>query len=349
MKVLLLHEMSGVHTELRDGLRRIGVDADIATHGDGWKQYPSDIHLGSIKYGIKSHISKAFNQINLIRRLSRYDVIQVISPNPFYRPLSHILEKLAFSGNQKKIYIAAGSDAIYRKKIRDLNYYPPHDWFSNKKEFSHLKNMIKSFDHIIPVCWEYEYCMQKEGFDVEKIMPFPVNLEKNTPKGTNTNGKIKVFHPLNRDNLNFDFKGTLLIQTAFKELNEKYGDIAEFICAGGMSSTEYSTLTDSVDIIVDQAYSYSYGMSATYGLAKGKVVLSGMEPIIRTGNYYEKCPIINILPSVEDIKFKIEKLILNRCEIVRISDASRDFAEKFHCHLKVAEKFAMLYKNSNTT
>lgn len=344
MKILLLHEMSGVHTELRDGLRKIGVDADIATYGDGWKKYPSDIYLGSTGPGIKSNISRALNQVNLVRRLSKYDVIQILSPKPFYRPLSYILESLAFAGNQKKIYMAAGSDAIYRNHIRQLNYYPPHDWFENKKEYSHLNRMLKKFDSIVPVCWEYKYCMQKEGFDVDKIMPFPINLEKNIPRGVGVNAKIKVFHPLNRDNLNFDFKGTLLIRAAFNELTDKYGDVAEFICAGGMSSTDYSTLTDGVDIIVDQAYSYSYGMSAAYGLAKGKVVLSGMEPIVRPGNYYKKCPIINILPSVEDIKIKIEKLIVNRYEIARISEASRDFAENFHCHLKVAEKFIKLYK-----
>jgi len=39
MKVLLLHEMSGVHTELKKGLLAIGVEAQIATFGDGWKSY----------------------------------------------------------------------------------------------------------------------------------------------------------------------------------------------------------------------------------------------------------------------------------------------------------------------
>lgn len=65
MKVLLSHEMSGVHAELKNGLSKISVQADIATHGDGFKKIKSDIGLGSIDESITSHLQRVKNQVLL--------------------------------------------------------------------------------------------------------------------------------------------------------------------------------------------------------------------------------------------------------------------------------------------
>lgn len=345
MKILLLHEMSGVHTELKNGLIKLGVHVDIATYGDGWKKYKSDIHLGKTDPSISSHIERLLRQTLLINRIKSYDVIQLISPNPFYRPISPILEKLIFNNDRKIVYIAAGSDAIYRKYVKQLKYYPPHNW-EESHNYRDLKNMLELIDHVVPVCWEYEYCMQQAGVETEPLMPFPIDLSRFHPKKLATNKKIVIFHPLNRTDLRYDFKGTLIIQKAFERLRKKHGDAAEFICAGGMPHSEYEKLTERVDIIVDQAYSYSYGMSAAYGLANGKVVLSGMEERARV-MHYTSSPIINIKPDVDDIENKIDALIRNRKQIQHIGEQSRAFAEAFHCNLKVAERFLEIYNKAN--
>ena len=326
MKILLLHEMSGVHTELKDGLAKLGVKADIATYGDGWKKYKSDIHLGTIQPNIKSHIERLWRQSLLTKRLKSYSVIQLISPNPFYRPISPFLENIVFNGDRKLIYIAAGSDAIYRQHVKQLKYFPPHNW-QESHNYHKLDSMLRSFNHVVPVCWEYEYCMQSAGIKTEPLMPFPIDLTRFTPKKLATGQKIIIFHPLNRTDLRYDFKGTLIIQKAFETLRQKHGDIAEFICAGGMPHSEYERLTESVDIIVDQAYSYSYGMSAAYGLANGKVVLSGMEEQAKSLHYAES-PVINIKPEVDDIVTKIDELLTDRKKIQLIGEQSRAFAEK---------------------
>ena len=346
MKVLLLHEMSGVHTELKHGLQCLGVDARIATYGDGWKNYKSDVDLGGIRPGFRSHVERLFKQASNIGNFKAFDVIQLISPNPFYRPASRLLEKLIFPGDKKLVYIAAGSDAIYRKHVRSLDYYPPHDWFEKNNELERLKKMLQPFHTIIPVCWEYKYSMEKAGFSPTEVMPFPINIKKQNFQPLGRSGKIRFFHPLNRDNLNFDFKGTHLIRQAFAELAEKYSDVAEFSCAGGMSHEKYDVITDEVDVIVDQAYSFSYGMSAAYGLAKGKIVLSGLEGLAKDCSYYENSPVINIKPSVEDIKEKIESLLSRRIELAVLGEASRYFAEKYHDHVSVAERFLKIYKRS---
>lgn len=344
MKILLLHEMSGVHTELRSGLRAIGVDVDMATYGDGWKKFKTDIFIGNTS-GRFSVFERILRQITYANNFKSYDVIQFISPNPFSRPLDTILTKYIFSGSSRVIYVAAGSDAVYRKHVRSLPYHPPHDWFDNVKEYSRFSSLLDYVDKIIPVCHEYKYAMEKDGRECEKIIPFPVDISKHVFNQVGNNRKIRFFHPLNRDHYDqYDFKGTRIIKEVFNIMQSRYSDVAEFLMVGGLPHEEYSRLTDTVDVIVDQLYSMSYGMSATYGLVKGKVVISGLEEIVKSGTHYAHCPVINVRPSKEDLIDKIESLIINRAKIHGLSDDSRSFATEWHDHKKVASMFLRNYK-----
>ena len=346
MKILLLHEMSGVHTELRDGLMQIGINAQIATFRSLVRAYPTDINIGRAGKGTLANLERLFLQLKNIKNYNQFDVIQTISPNPFYRPISALVEKLVLNQGKRYIYVAAGSDAIYRKHVRNLEYFPPHDWFERGNSYKKCCEFINNFSEVIPVCWEYKYCMHKAGFSTTDIVPFPVNISNHQVK-RNSGKKIKFFHPINRDpNLPFDIKGTKIIKSVFDELKNKYSKYAEFVMQGNLSHKDYSALTDDVDVIVDQTYSYTYGMSAVYGMAKGKVVLSGLEPIARETGHYRDCPVINIKPDKLDISQKIEMLIQNRSEMKRIAEESRAFAEKHHNHMSVAAIFAEIYSRS---
>ncbi len=349
MKVLLLQEMSGVHTELRKALREMNMQADIATLGDFFKGYNSDINLGNPGIGYKNAANRFYQQIKNIGNFKKYDIIQSISPAPYISFLDSIIDDFA-TKNNKKVFIAAGSDPIYLNFVRELDYFPPHihfDRWTDEERQIHYKKFIKklknSYNKIVPVCWEYKYAMQKAGLKPEDVIAFPIDTNKNKPVKKD-NQKIKVFHPLNRTDLNYDFKGTLLIQKAFENLAIKYPEV-EFISKGNMTHTEYNKFTDNVDIIVDQCYSYSYGMSAAYGLAKGKIVLSGLEDIVKQEKHYAECPVINIKPTVEDIVEKLEKLLQQREKITQLSDESRCFAEKYHDSIKVAKKYLELYQS----
>jgi len=343
MRVLLLHEMSGVHTELRAGLRAIGIDADIATYGDGWKKLPSDIYLGKTT-GRFSFLERAANQFKNARKFRNYDVIQLLSPNPFTRPFDGFLNKYILDGGAKTIYIAAGSDAVYRKHVRSLPYYPPHDWYENDAEYKRINSVLEFSDVIVPVCYEYKYAMERDGRKCGELMPFPIDISKHKFKLAGKSNKIRFFHPLNRDNFEqYDFKGTKIIKKVFDDLSVKYSDVAEFYMRGGLPYDEYLKLTDSVDVIVDQLYSMSYGMSAAHGLAKGKVVVSGLEGMVKENTYYNSCPVINSQPDEESLRGVIEDLILNKVKISIISEESRVYAEKNHDYKKVAHLYLNIY------
>ncbi|MDG1102909.1 MAG: hypothetical protein P8N75_05980 [Ascidiaceihabitans sp.] len=345
MRVLLLHEMSGVHTELKAGLIEIGIDTKIATFGDGWKKYRSDISLGLPSGIANGAINKIHSQIKLLKSLNEFDVVQSIAPIPFFSPLNQQFQAVAANQVDKFFYIAAGSDAIYRKHVRSLPYYPPHDWYENIRAYKNLDRSLRRSSGIIPVCYEYEYCMKKDGRNPQQTTPFPINISKHKSSKLATERKLKIFHPLNRLDPQNDFKGTSIIKCVFDRLSLKYSDVAEFIILGGLPHEEYSKLTDGVDIIVDQLNSMSYGMSAAYGLAKGKVVLSGLEKMTRNVEHYGQCPVINVIPDADDLFEKIEALIIDRSRIRMIGEHSRSYARQFHDHIKVATKFAKLYQS----
>jgi glycosyltransferase involved in cell wall biosynthesis len=344
MKVLLLQEMSGVHTELKKGLIKQGVHVELATLGQHFRKYKTDLFLGTEKKDKISSIQRAIIQLYNIPKLKSFDVIQTISPQPFHKGVSKLIENLVFDQGKKLIYIAAGSDEIYRKHVQELDYWPEHSEYGSEAGYEKLKKKLSNFSEIIPVCWEYRYAMQKAGFDPQDIIPFPIDVKSQKYSPFKKDKRIKVFHPLNRTNWKGnDFKGTEFILKAFQKLEKKYKGKVEFIVKGGMTSIEYDKFTDDVDIIVDQTSSYSYGMSAAYGLAKGKVVLSGLEAITQTGHYSE-APVINLKPDPKFIVHEIEKLLEDRDKITAISEKSREFAENYHDSEKVAKEYLKYYK-----
>lgn len=342
MRVLLLHEMSGVHTELKRGLRALGVDARIATFGDGFKRYDTDFRLGTADPGALAAAGRVWRQLSSVPAFRRFDIVQSISPDPFFRPIGPLLDRLVFEDRSRCVYVAAGSDAIYRRHVCELRYQPPHAWFDDPVRYRQLRRRLARFGHVVPVCWEYHHAMRRAGLAPTPVVPFPVDLSRHPCRPPARSGKLKIFHPLNRSNLAFDFKGTRLIQQAFERLGRQYGDVAEFVCAGGMDHASYDALTNDMDVIVDQAFSYGYGMSAAYGLAKGKVVLSGMETEAREG-IYAQCPVVNLLPDVDDIVHKLEALILDRAATTARGEASRAFAEAHHDHVAVARAYLRIY------
>lgn len=341
--------MSGVHTELKKGLSNNGTSAHVATLGDSYRKYESDVYMGNPGRGYINALRRVFQQIKNIQKFQNYDIIQSISPSPYISVLDNLIDDY-LTKNNKKVFMAAGSDPVYLKFVRELDYFPPHihfDRWTDEERNIHYNKFIKklknSYNKIVPVCWEYKYAMQKAGLNPEGVIPFPIDIVKNIPT-KNRNKKIKVFHPLNRTDLNYDFKGTLIIQKAFENLQKKFPDVV-FISKGNMSHKEYNEFTDDVDIIVDQCNSYSYGMSSAYGLAKGKVVLSGLEDITKEETHYAECPIINIKPNVAHIEEELEKLLIQRSLISQLSEESRSFAEKYHDSAKVAQKYLELYQS----
>jgi glycosyltransferase involved in cell wall biosynthesis len=81
-------------------------------------------------------------------------------------------------------------------------------------------------------------------------------------------------------------------------------------------------------------------MNGLMALAMGKTLVSGGEPeMYRLLGEESNKPIVNVLPSDEDIFNKLEYIVLNRDKLPQWSAAGRLFVEKRHNYRNVASQY----------
>jgi glycosyltransferase involved in cell wall biosynthesis len=343
MKVLLLHEFSGVHNELQAGLRAIGIDATTANFGDDFRRFPSDIYIGNTDRSHWGSVRRAAHQVGLVGVLRGYDVIQSITASVFNPLASWFLEAAVLKNKaQSYIYLAASGDAVYRKHVRSFQYSPVLDWYERPAQLRREMRVLGCARRIVAGAWDYLEVYRREGY-ASKFIPFPVMTSKVQFHEIAQRPRLRVLHPLNRV-AGDDYKGTSHILAAFRRLESKFGRDVEFLAVGGLPFSEYMALADSCDVIVDQAYTMSYGMSAIYAMAQGKVVLSGKETATEELGCYADSPVINIQPSVDQIVARLEELLDQRSRLRELGFRSRQFAERYHDAIVVAEQYADVYR-----
>jgi hypothetical protein len=98
-------------------------------------------------------------------------------------------------------------------------------------------------------------------------------------------------------------------------------------------------------MIVDQSLYYEYVVNALYTMALGKVVLCGNVKECQSKLKRFDIPIINIKHYIEDKILKLDFLILNKEEIIKINIKSREFVDNFHSSDKMAKKYVGLWQN----
>lgn len=344
MRILLLGEFSGFYNNLKDGLIGLGNEVDLISSGDGWKA------IGGSSYKIFSNyenkyvrfLESMYLQNKNLDRLSNYDIVQFVQPNIFgvqFNRNIRIMKKLK-ENNSKLFLSVAGSHYYVYKTTLNLRY----SYFEESAKGSKLakvkyrnnnEDVLDIVDGIIPITYTYAEAYRLHE-KLLKTIPLPLNVDKIKfiPQKVD-GGRLKIFHGLNRE----EEKGTRYIRKAMLRLKENYPNDVEILIDGRMPLDKYLKVLEESNIVVDQALSYEYGMNAVYSMAMGKVVLSGNEPECQQEFGRTDIPVINILPSADDIYNKLEKLVLDKKSIVEIGEKSRIFVEDFHNHVKVAKQY----------
>ncbi len=354
MKVLLFNEYSGVHKNLKEGLARLGYeDVHIASAGDGWKKIESDICLS---WNGRNAAEKIINYVHSLLKIAKmidYDILQFISPFYFRSSLlcNEYVFKYLIQRNSKSFLYASGCSSIYYEIANSRLSYAPCPAckrtdqekgvcrFENEDSRAWNYRFMDQIDGIIPSMYEYAEGVRNDPKTCRTI-PLPINTDNICYKENVTQGKLVIFHGMNR----VGFKGTPIIERALKQLKQKYPNDIDVIVDGQMPLNDYLRVIERANVIVDQVNSYSYGMNAIYSMALGKVVLSGCEKECLAELGLEEAPIINILPDEKDIITKIESLIESRQNIIQLGAASRAFVERIHHYVKVAEQFSNLWR-----
>jgi glycosyltransferase involved in cell wall biosynthesis len=355
MKILLLGDYSSLHLTLKKSLNLLGHKTFLVSNGDGFKKIGGyDLLIPNSKNILVLYFQRILFLFFSLKKLKNYDIVQLINPNIFGGlkfGFNQYILKYTYKNNNKLFLAACGTDYyVYKSRLEfrynpydthvklDLNNFNPY----TKKSYINNNDLVVNLvNKIIPSMYSY-YLPYTWSNKLAESVPLPIGLDKiNLISQVFQNGKISIFHGLNRPG----FKGTYYIIEAMEKIQKKYPDKVEIIIDGKIPIDKYLKLMDKVNIIVDQCLSYDYGMNALYGMAKGKVVLSGNE--IESQNHFKRSniPVINILPSVEDIFNKLEFLILNPNKIIEIGQNSRLFVEDFHDSIKIAKEYLKIWSS----
>lgn len=367
MKILIIGEYSGFAKNLKNGLEQLGHEAMVFHEGDGWKK----INLGDNSFsfpltnfiftGINIRgswrVKKIYYYFRFKKKISEYkkyfDGVLIINPH-FIRKKGELAPRFSLNDlkyiikNNAKVFLSAcGDDYVYVKfkpkfRYRDLNK-TLEKYFLAKKRVYHFEQLLQNIDGVIPVMCDYaipyrDYA-SKKNINVLETIPLPI-CSKQLEYCNEIRNKIVIFHGINRES-----KGTEIIIEALNYIKEKYSDKVEVIIDGHLPLEDYLKLIKRVNIVIDQTYSYAYGMNALYSMALGKTVLSGNEPESSIEFGVEEIPVINILPVVDDIIEKLEILIRNPNKIIETGKKASDFVETVHEAKIIAGKYVEVFNN----
>jgi hypothetical protein len=345
VKVLLVGEFSGVHTNLRLGLLKLGIKARLLADGDGYRSFPSDHKINPFRGSFTGKVLNIINMLINIKNFINYDIVQFISPFAlpwyfYYFGIFHIL----FNRNKRIVYYACGTDPAFLKSKRMLKYHP----FDNEKSHeypNYNKYQLKVYDWFIQnvniiIPSNYTYSIGYRG-NYNSTHPILLPGKNERPNiNISQNEKIVIIYGITRKN----FKGSYHIEKALQDLHNKYHGRVEIKIIEKLSFNEYYSFIQQADILIDQCKSYDYGMNAVFALENGLIVFSGAETSATHFLKLKSCPVINITPDDSQIFNEIEKVILEGRENIECRKIfSRKFAHQYHDNLMVAQKFITEY------
>lgn len=365
MKVLLLGEYSNVHWTLAQGLRALGHSVTVASDGDSWKNYPRDIDLHRKSTGKTDTLDFLFRMARALPFMRGYDVVQLINPVflelcperlfPIYRFLRRHNRKVFLGAFGMDYYwVKAGLDCqTYRYSDfnigTEVRMNPDNDrfiaeWLNGPK--GELNRYIADdCDGIVSGLYEYDACYRPHFPEKTQFIPFPIDLSEITPRIPHPETKrTRFFIGIQRKR--DAYKGTDIMYKALVKLATRYPDRIEIVKAESVPFAQYNRMMDHSDVLLDQLYSYTPAMNALCAMAKGLVVVGGGEE----ENYdilgeKELRPIVNVLPSFDDVYARLEELILHPEDIARRAAESMQYVRRHHDHRKVAERYVAFWKS----
>lgn len=376
MKILLVGEYSRLHNSLKEGLLALGHQVTLVSTGDDFKGYPSDVLLkrkfdSGISKKMKIGLFKLFKiditSISLKNQFFQhkekfqgFDIVHFINESPLGILPKYEKQIISFLSekNKKLFLLSCGTDytsvkyafdkkfrysiftPFFEKKISQKDFFPTLKYLN--PEYKDLHNFIfEKVEGIIAS--DLDYHIPLEGHKKYLgLIPNPVNTDKLQFNSLSIEGKIIIFHGINR--ANYFKKGNDYFELALERIQKKYPSKVEIISVENIPYSEYIEKYNSAHIILDQVFAFDQGYNALEAMAKGKVVFTGAETeFMEYYNLTEKVA-LNALPDTEDITAELENLILNPDRIERIGKNARSFIEREHDYIDVASLYIQTWK-----
>ncbi len=350
MRVLLVGEFSGFHINLKRGLKAIGVDCTLAANGDAWKKIDgADFKLYTEPRNtvLSKTIHKIIEAYLRRRRLYGYDIVQIIDPRIFHSYIAIPMFK-AIRKHNKKVFVSVPGDCFsefevykagkFKYSIFDDNPTLCKIYDGKTKASQRLKEqeeyIYNHVDGIIPILYEYAVGVRNRKNTLDTI-PMPFDCSKVEYHPNIVKDRIVIFHGIIRETT----KGSKYIREALKIIEERHPDEVEVVIDGRMPLNDYLKLLQRVNILVDQCKEQGYSMNALYGMAEGKIVMSGASEDSTKELKLAYCPVVHIEPNVDQIVHQLEYLISKKDSFVQMGETSRKFVEEYHDCKRIAQHY----------
>lgn len=356
MRILLIGEYSGFYRSLKFGLKELGHEVLHISAGDGWKALDSDILISNKFSGRKAFLDIYAKYIYHVLQNRNFDFVLLINPFIVSQKFgsNDILVELLSKLNGKIILSVAGDDYFVDKLWATPDSSPlGYTWVQDSLKYDHpnylevyqreaSKNwntkILKKVAGVIPT--SYEYYKAYAGLH-ERVEMIPLPFVMNNLKQLNFEEDLSilnVFHGINRAGA----KGSHYILQAKEIIESKYPSDFNFSIVEKVPYAEYLNTFDNCHLFFDQVNSSYTGYNGLEGLAKNKIVLGGAEEAALSlmGTTSEKCPVVNIIPNVDDIVNKL--LVLketDKDELYRRMAEGRSYLEKYHDAIMIAKKY----------
>ncbi len=379
MNILLVGEYSRLHNSLKEGLLALGHEVTLVSTGDAFKSFPSDILLKrkydsgitkKVKIGLYRLFGLDITSLSLKKqffqqkeKFKRFDFVQLINESSLGILPKYEEEIISFlkKNNEKLFLLSCGTDYIsvkygFEKKFRYSIFNPFFEGKVSEKDFysvlKYLKPEYKDLHNFVfenatgILASDLDYDIPLQGnVKYFGLIPNPVNTEKLKFKSISSDEKIVIFHGINRTN--YFKKGNDYFEMALEKIQQKYSEKVSIIAVEDIPYSEYIEKYNSAHILLDQVFAYDQGYNALEAMAKGKVVFTGAETeFLEHYNLREDEVCINALPDVKYLFEKLEDLILNPEKLASISVNARDFIEREHNYISVANKYLEVWRNS---
>lgn len=352
MKVLLLGEFSGLHDNLAKGLRYHDIDVTTASFGDGWKKILSDYDWSCNINGLTGRGISFLKAFKDVRKLTDYDVVQIISPvlvPPKFNILNNLLIKFLSKNNNKLFLVGAGASErnnIINDFYRESYIYPDfyhaiksvsngYLWSETAQGIKYNENLHNIIAGYIPIMYEYAEPYRQINFNkLKKTIQIPF-INNNRFSFKKLQGrKLRVFHGLSGRRAKL--KGSDIIVPVMEDLSGKFGKHVDFISQGGLPLNQYLDCLNAADVVIDQAYAVSYGINAVHAMSLGKVVMGGGQKEFLNEFNLESSPVVSFFPSAKSIYSVLDQLLSESHLIEDKSLSSYNFVNDFHDGRKVA-------------
>jgi hypothetical protein len=350
MKFTLVGDYSGLHSALKTGLESLGHSAFLISDGDLRKNLTADVRIDQYLTYLPSGRLNAIVS-SLLFKVPQSDHISIISPLLFgggrfiREAASYLFLSKLLSASESVSLCAAGSDSYWLAYCKSHLAYNPFDSINDPvPAFSQfpataLNHYIASKVSIITgFTPDYYYAYNTSFYSHTPVQFVPMTgcplLRSDATDYNPLKKTIKVLFGSNKPR----FKGAHVITEALAAFGLEHSDV-ELVLPSMCSSSEWINCVKACDILVDQCRTYSYGVNALYGLAFGKIVLTGWN--WGATPFYSGLipPVIPIRPSVESI---YESLV-SAYHLYRSGRHSpskcADFYDRFHSPVSVASRF----------